>query len=70
MTQYNSLNVNFLIKQLSKLKGWMKNCTEVPLNLSLNVIPMMRLNSDIKYYWLTDKFEVFVTLFQIIHQLI
>ena len=56
MTQYNSLNVNFLIKQLSKLKAWMKNCTEVPLNLSLNVIPMMRLISDIKYYWLTDKF--------------
>ena len=70
MTQYNSLNVNFLIKQLSKLKAWMKNYTEVPLNLSLNVIPMMRLISDIKYYWLTDKFEVFVTLFQIIHQLI
>ena len=70
MTQYNSLNVNFLIKQLSKLKAWMKNCTEVPLNLLLNVIPMMRLISDIKYYWLTDKFEVFVTLFQIIHQLI
>ena len=33
MTQYNSLNVIFSNSQLDKLKSWIKNGTEVTLNL-------------------------------------
>ena len=38
MTQCNSLNVKFSNLQLNKLKSGIKNGTEVPLNLSSNVV--------------------------------
>ena len=43
MTQYSTLNVKLSNSQLSKLKSGRKNYTEVTLNLSSNVILMMRL---------------------------
>ena len=36
MTQYNTLNINLSISQLSKLRLEIRNGTEVTLNLSLN----------------------------------
>ena len=38
MTQYNMLNVKLSNSQLIKLKSWMKNGTEVNLNLRSNLI--------------------------------
>ena len=38
MAQYNTLNVNFSNLQLNKRKPEIKNCTEIALNCSLNVI--------------------------------
>ena len=38
MTQYNTLNVTLSNSQLSKLKSYIKNGTEVTLNLSSNLI--------------------------------
>ena len=38
MAQYNTSNRKFFNSQLNKLKGGIKNHTEVTLNLSSNVI--------------------------------
>ena len=38
MTQYNILNVKLSNWQISKLKSGIKDCSQVILNLSLNVI--------------------------------
>ena len=38
MTQYDSLNAKSSTSKLNKLNSGMKNCTEVTLNLSSNVI--------------------------------
>ena len=38
MTQYNTLNIKLSNSQLNKLKESIKNCTQVTLNLSSNVI--------------------------------
>ena len=38
MVHYNSLNIRLLNSQLDKLKSGIKNCTEVTLNFSSNVI--------------------------------
>ena len=38
MTQYNTLNIKLSNSQLNKLKESTKNCTQVTLNLSSNVI--------------------------------
>ena len=38
MTQYNSLNVKLSTLQLNKLKSWMKNGTQVTINLYSNAI--------------------------------
>ena len=52
MTQCNSLNVKFSNLQLNKLKSGIKNGTEVPLNLSSNVVGILltRLIFEINYY--------------------
>ena len=38
MTQCNTLNLKLSSSQLNKSKSWIKNCMEVNLNLSLNII--------------------------------
>ena len=38
MTQYNTLNIKLSNSQFNKLKESTKNCTQVTLNLSSNVI--------------------------------
>ena len=38
VTQYNTFNVKSSKSQLNKLKSAIKNCTEVTLNLSSNMI--------------------------------
>ena len=38
MSQYNILNVKLSNSQLNKLKSEIKNCTEVTLKLSSNVV--------------------------------
>ena len=66
MNQYNTSNIKLHNLQLNKLKSGMKNGTEV---MVLNLI--LRLIFLIIYYNLNIiKFERFVTLLQMIHQLI
>ena len=60
MTQYNSLKVKLSNSQINELKSAIKDETEVVLRLSSNMI------GD-NYYYLTDKFQIFVNLLQIIH---
>ena len=38
MTQDNALNSNFYNSRINKLKSGIKNCTELTLNISSNVI--------------------------------
>ena len=64
MTQYKSLNVKLSNSQLNKFKSAIKNETDVFLRLSSNMISDS--NDKVK----TDKFQAFVKLLQIIHQLI
>ena len=64
MTQYKSLNVKLSNSQLNKFKSAIKNETDVFLRLSSNMI------SDSNDKAKTDKFQAFVKLLQIIHQLI
>ena len=70
MTQYNNLNVKLSNSELNKLKSGIKHGTEVNLNLSSNVTLMMSLIFHMNYYQLIHKFQGFVKLLRIIHQLI
>ena len=38
MSQYNTLNVKLSNSQLNKLKSGIKNCTEVTLKFSANIV--------------------------------
>ena len=68
MTQYNSLNVKPSNSQLNKLKSAIKDETEVVLRLSSNMIGDNEITFLINYYLLTDKFQIFVKLLQIVHR--
>ena len=72
MTQRNSLNVKLSNSQLNKLKSGIKNETEVVLRLSSNMIGDSNDESNFSHKLLltNSKFQVFVRLFVIIHQLI
>ena len=71
MNQYNRLNVKLSDSQLNKLKCAIKNEIEVVLRLSPNTIGDSNDAANFPHeLLLTDKFLVFVRLFQIIHQLI
>ena len=72
MTQRNSLNVKLSNSQLNKLKSGIKNETEVVLRLSSNMIGNSNDESNFSHKLLltNSKFQVFVRLFVIIHQLI
>ena len=73
MTQCNSFNEKLSNSQRNKLKSAIQNETEVILErMSSNkmAILMMKLIFHIKYYQLIDTLQIFVSFFQIIHQLI
>ena len=63
MTQHNTLNVKLSNLQLNKSKSGIKNGTEVTLNLSFGGS-----NDDTNF--LHKKFQGFIMLLRIIHQLI
>ena len=54
--------------QLNKLKSAIKDETEVVLRLSSNMIGDNEITFLINYYLLTDKFQIFVKLLQIVHR--
>ena len=55
MTQYNMLNVKLSNSQLIKLKSWMKNGTEVNLNLRSNLIRSFHYETNFPHkLFLTD----------------
>ena len=66
MTQYNSLNVKLSNSQLNKLKSAIKDETEVVLRLSSNMIGDNETNIP-HTLLLTDMFQIFVNLLQIIY---
>ena len=72
MTQYNALNVKLPNSQLNKLKSGIKSGTEITLNLSSNLMKMlmMKLVFHINYHLLIHKFQIFVRLLHIVHQLL
>ena len=70
MTHYNTLNIKLFNSQLSKLKSKINNCIELTLNFSSIVIGYS--NDETNYphkLLLTDKFQSFVELLRINHQL-
>ena len=69
MTRYNSANVKLSNVQLNNLQPGTKNGTGVTLNLSTNVIILMRLIFDMNYCQQIGNFQGFVNLLRIIHQL-
>ena len=72
MKQYNSLNVKLSNSQLNKFKSAIKNETEVVLRLSSNMIGDNETDFPHKLLLTNrpDKFQIFVKLWQITHQLI
>ena len=72
MNQYNTLNVKLSNSQLNKLKSGIKNGTEVTLNLSSNLIGNSndKTNFPHKLLLTNTKFQGFVKLLQMVHQLI
>ena len=72
MTQYNALNVKLSNSQLSKLKSESQNGTKVTLKISSNVVGDSNDENDFPHRLLltNTKFQSFVKLFQMVHQLI
>ena len=68
MTHYNSLNVMISNSQLNKFKPAIKNETEVVLRLPSNLIGDNETDFSHKLLLITDKFQIFVKLLQIIYQ--
>ena len=69
MTQYKTLNVKLSNLQRNKLKSGIKNGTE-NFHHMLLVILMMKIFFPINCYELIHKFQSFVKLLQLVHQLI
>ena len=71
MTEYNTLSLWFNL-QLNKLKSQIKNGTEVTLNISSNLIGNSNDKTNFPHtlLWLIHKFQKFVKLSQMVHQLI
>ena len=71
MTHYNTLNIKLFNSQLSKLKSRINNCIELTLNFLSIVIGYSNdeTNYPHKLLLLTDKFQSFVKLLRISHQL-
>ena len=71
MTQYSFLNVKLSNSQLNKLKSTIKNGTEVTLNLSSNLTGSSNDENNFPHkLLLIHKFQKFVKLLQMVHQLI
>ena len=72
MTQYNALNVKLSNSQLNKLKSESQNGTKVTLKISSNVVGDSNDENDFPHRLLltNTKFQSFVKLFQMVHQLI
>ena len=72
MTQYNTLNIKLFDFQLNKLKSGIKNGSKVILNLSSNMIGDSNDEANFLHNLLLTihKFEGFIKLSQIVHQLI
>ena len=70
MIQYNRLNVKLSNLQLNRFKSAIKNETALVLRLSSNMIGDNENNFPNKLLLTNNKFQIFVRLLQIIHQLI
>ena len=72
MTQYNTLNIKLFDFQLNKLKSGIKNGSKVILNLSSNMIGDSNDEANFLHNLLLTihKFEGFIKLLQMVHQLI
>ena len=72
MTEYNTLSLWLSNLQLNKLKSQIKNGTEVILNISSNLIGNSNDKTNFPHtlLWLIHKFQKFVKLSQMVHQLI
>ena len=74
MTQYNTLNVKLSNSQLNKLKSAIKNGTGVILNLLPNLIGSSNDETNFPHKLILTKkfvkFQKFVKLLQMVHQLI
>ena len=72
MTEYNTLRLWLSNLQLNKLKSQIKNGTEVTLNISSNLIGNFNDKTNFPHIslWLIHKFQKFVKLSQMVHQLI
>ena len=70
MIQYNRLNVKLSNSQLNRFKSAIKNETALVLRLSSNMIGDNENNFPNKLLLTNNKFQIFVRLLQIIHQLI
>ena len=72
MTEYSTLSLWLSNLQLNKLKSQIKNGTEVTLNISSNLIGNSNDKTNFPHtlLWLIHKFQKFVKLSQMVHQLI
>ena len=72
MTEYSTLSLWLSNLQLNKLKSQIKNGTEVILNISSNLIGNSNDKTNFPHtlLWLIHKFQKFVKLSQMVHQLI
>ena len=72
MTEYSTLSLWLSNLQLNKLKSQIKSGTEVILNISSNLIGNSndKINFPHTLLWLIHKFQKFVKLSQMVHQLI
>ena len=72
MTEYSTLSLWLSNLQLNKLKSLIKNGTEVILNISSNLIGNSNDKTNFPHtlLWLIHKFQKFVKLSQMVHQLI
>ena len=64
MTEYNTLHVKMSNSQLKKLKLEIKNCAEVTLNLSSNVIS----DSNDEISFPQQSFSTYAKLLKMVHQ--
>ena len=71
MTQYKDLNVKLFNLQLNKLQSLIEDGTEVTLNLSSNAVCESNDETIFPHkLLLTQKFQKFVNLLQMVYQLI
>ena len=70
MTQYNTLNVKLPHSQINKLKSEIKNCNDLTLEISSNIVGDSNDENNFPCKLLLTNTRSFVKLLQIIPQLI